>query len=114
GGIGGQGDGPNICRPFGGAAGAGGVVYLPRPDGGRAGGVGDAGKPHVLWRAAGASTRAPAGGGGPGWGAGPHRGAVHRRGAVAVGKANRFATPAISGSQLVVGTLTGIAVVATS
>jgi len=121
GGIGGQVDARDICRSFGGAAVDSDVIYLPCTDGVRAVRVDNAGKLHVLWHADGAITGSPVVGGGRVWVLDPPGGVLHGLdpatgrgvGSVDVGEANRFATPAISGSRLVVGTLTGIAVVQT-
>ena len=122
GGISGQVDVQNICKSFGGAAVQGNVVYLPCTDGVRAVQVDDAGRLHVLWHAGGAITGSPVIGGGRVWALDTGAGVLHALdpatgtsvGQVDVGAANRFATPALYGADVIVPTLTGIAVVRTS
>jgi outer membrane protein assembly factor BamB len=122
GGIGGQVDVQNICRSFGGAAVNGNVVYLPCTDGVRAVRVDDAGKLHVIWHASESITGSPVIGGGRIWVLDTNNGILHgldpatgeSLGHVTVGVANRFATPALYGADVIVPTLAGIAVVSTS
>jgi outer membrane protein assembly factor BamB len=122
GGIGGQVDVQNICLSFGGAAVDGDVVYLPCTDGVRAVRIDDAGQLHVLWHTSGSITGSPVIGGGRIWVLDPNAGVLHALdpstgkslGQVSVGVANRFATPALYGADVIVPTLAGIAVVRTS
>jgi outer membrane protein assembly factor BamB len=122
GGIGGQVDVENICKSFGGAAVNGKVLYLPCTDGVRAVSVDDAGKLHVLWHASTSITGSPVVGGGRVWVLDTGAGVLHgldpstgkSLGQVNVGVANRFATPALYGLDVIVPTLAGFAVVATS
>lgn len=122
GGIGGQVDVQNICRSFGGAAVNGNVVYLPCTDGVRAVRVDDAGKLHEVWHASESITGSPVIGGGRIWVLDTNNGILHGLdpatgqsvGQVDVGVANRFATPALYGADVIVPTLAGIAVVRTS
>jgi hypothetical protein len=122
GGIGGQVAVQNICKSFGGAAVDGNVVYLPCTDGVRAVSIDDAGQLHVLWHATDAITGSPVIGGGRVWALDTHAGVLHALdpatgkslGQVGVGVANRFATPALYGRDVIVPTLAGIAVVRTS
>ena len=122
GGIGGQVSVKDICRSFGGAAVVGDVVYLPCTDGVRAVRVDGSGRLHVLWHAASGTTGSPVVGGGRVWALDTAAGVLHgldpatgrSLDAVRVGVANRFATPALSGPDVLVPTLTGIAVVRTS
>jgi outer membrane protein assembly factor BamB len=122
GGIGGQVDVQNICQSFGGAAVDGDVVYLPCTDGVRAVRVDGAGQLHVLWHTSGSITGSPVIGGGRIWALDPDAGVLHALdpstgqsvGQVDVGAANRFATPALYGRDVIVSTLAGIAVVRTS
>jgi hypothetical protein len=122
GGIGGQVDVRNICRSFGGAAVNRNVVYLPCTDGVRAVRVDDAGKLHVVWHASESITGSPVIGGGRIWVLDTNNGILHSLdpatgrsvGHVDVGVANRFATPALYGADVIVPTLAGIAVVRTS
>ena len=122
GGIGGQVDVKDICLSFGGAAVDGNVVYLPCTDGVRAVRVDDAGHLHVLWHASSSITGSPVIGGGRIWALDTSAGVLHALdpatgkslGQVDVGVANRFATPALYGADVIVPTLAGIAVVRTS
>jgi outer membrane protein assembly factor BamB len=122
GGIGGQVDVRDICPSFGGAAVDGDVVYLPCTDGVRAVRVDDAGKLHVLWHTSSPITGSPVVGGGRVWVLNTNAGVLHALdpstgkslGQVDVGVANRFATPALYGADVIVPTLAGIAVVRTS
>ena len=122
GGIGGQVDVQNICLSFGGAAVDGDVVYLPCTDGVRAVRVDGAGQLHVLWHASGSITGSPVIGGGRVWALDTDAGVLHALdpstgkslSQVDVGVANRFATPALYGADVIVPTLAGIAVVRTS
>jgi outer membrane protein assembly factor BamB len=119
GGIDGQVSVHEICKSFGGAAVDGDVVYLPCTDGVRAVRVDDAGKLHVLWHTDDATTGSPVIGGGRVWALDPDGGVLHAldpatgksTGQVNVGETSRFATPALSGSTVIVPTLAGIAVV---
>jgi outer membrane protein assembly factor BamB len=122
GGIGGQVDTADICRSFGGAAVTGDTVVLPCTDGVRAVRIDASGRLRVLWHTASGANGSPVIGGGRIWVLDYTAGVLHALdpatgesvGEVAVGAANRFATPAIYGSDVVVPTLTGVAVVRTS
>ena len=122
GGIGGQVDVQNICLSFGGAAVDGDVVYLPCTDGVRAVRVDGAGKLHVLWHTSDSITGSPVIGGGRIWALDTDAGVLHALdpstgkslSQVDVGVANRFATPALYGADVIIPTLAGIAVVRTS
>ena len=122
GGIGGQVSVKNVCLSFGGAAVDGNVVYLPCTDGVRAARVDDGGQLHVLWHASGSTTGSPVIGGGRVWTLDTTAGVLHALdpatgqslGQADVGVANRFATPALYGKNVIVPTLAGIAVVRTS
>ena len=119
GGIAGQVSVQNVCRSFGGAAVDGDTVYLPCVDGVRAVRVDSAGRLHVRWHAAASTNGSPVVGGGRVWALDPAAGVLHAldpatgrsTGEVRVGVANRFATPALYGSTVIVPTLSGIAVV---
>jgi hypothetical protein len=119
GGIAGQVDVQDICKSFGGAAVNGNVVYLPCLDGVRAVTVDDAGKLKVDWQADASITGSPVIGGGRVWALDSGSGILHAlnpstgksEAEVTVGKTNRFATPALYGPNVIVPTLTGIAVV---
>jgi outer membrane protein assembly factor BamB len=121
GGIGGQVSVTSVCLSFGGAAVDGSVVYLPCTDGVRAVRVDSAGKLHVLWHAATSVAGSPVVGGGRVWALDYTAGVLHAldpatgqtREQLAVGTANRFATPAIYGSLVLIPTLTGVVFVRT-
>jgi outer membrane protein assembly factor BamB len=123
GGIGGQVSQQNVCVSFGGTAVVGDVVYVPCTDGVRAVRIDSAGTMHVLWHVA-SSTIAgsPVVGGGRVWALDQQAGVLHaldpktgeRLDEVDVGVTSRFATPAIYGKYVLVPTLTGLTVVATS
>jgi PQQ-like domain len=122
GGIGGQVSKTEVCRSFGGTAVVGSVVYVPCTDGVRAVRIGSSGGIGKLWRASSNITGSPVVGGGYVWTLDPTGGSLHaldpRTGhsaySVPVGVTSRFATPAISGSDLIVPTLHGVTIVATS
>ena len=122
GGIGGQVNVQNICPSFGGAAVGGHVVYLPCTDGVRAVRVDDAGQLHMLWHTSDSITGSPVIGGGRIWALDTSAGVLHALdpstgkslSQVDVGVANRFATPALHGPDVIIPTLAGIAVVRTS
>jgi outer membrane protein assembly factor BamB len=122
GGIGGQVDVQNICQSFGGAAVDGDVAYLPCTDGVRAVRVDGTGQLHVLWHTSDSITGSPVVGGGRIWALDTNAGVLHALdpstgkslSQVDVGVANRFATPALYGADVIIPTLTGIAVVRTS
>ena len=122
GGIGGQVGEQDICLSFGGAAVDGNVVYLPCTDGVRAVRVDNAGQLRVLWHASGSVTGSPVIGGGRIWALDTTAGVLHALdpstgkslGQIDVGVANRFATPALHGADVIVPTLAGIAVVRTA
>jgi sugar lactone lactonase YvrE len=122
GGIGGQVDVQNVCLSFGGAAVDGNVVYLPCTDGVRAVRVDSTGHLHALWHAPEPVTGSPVIGGGRIWALDTGGGVLHALdpstgqsvGQADVGEASRFGTPALYGRDVIVPTLTGIAVVRTS
>jgi outer membrane protein assembly factor BamB len=122
GGIGGQVSSAQVCRSYGGTAVAGDVVYVPCADDVHAVRVDATGAMHVLWHAAPHIAGSPIVGGNRVWSIDQQAGVVHaldpRTGRstmeVGVGRTSRFATPAVSGSLLLVPTLTGLTVVSTS
>jgi hypothetical protein len=119
GGIGGQVSKRDICTSFGGTAVVGSVVYAPCTDGVKAIKIGPRGRMRVLWKADGAITGSPVIGAGVVWALDTGSGTLHAlgraggrsRGAVSVGSVNRFATPALSGRRILVGTLSGLTIV---
>jgi hypothetical protein len=112
----------DICRSFGGAAVQGNIVYLPCVDGVAAVRVDDAGALTVLWRAAAEINASPVVGGGRVWVLDAHGGVLNgldpatgaSLASIQVGETNRFATPALYGSDVIVPTLTGVVAVRTS
>jgi hypothetical protein len=122
GGIGGEISQAEVCRSFGGTAVAADVVYVPCTDGVRAVRIDAAGTMHVLWHAGSSIAGSPVLGGGRVWTLDQDAGVLHAldpgsgvsREQVAVGVTSRFATPAITGPDVLVPTLTGLTVVRTS
>ena len=119
GGVGGQvWQGP-LCRSFGGAAVDGDVVYVPCDDGIRAVRVDSAGAAHVLWHASQSIAGSPVLGGGRVWALEQDAGVLHAldpasgqsTAQVYVGVTSRFATPALSGTHVLVPTLAGLTIV---
>jgi hypothetical protein len=116
GGIGGAVDRRNLCTSFGGTAVRSGVVYVPCTDGVRAVRIGPNGGMHVRWHASTAGS--PVIGGGLVWTLDTGSGVLHGlglthggdRASVAVGSVTRFATPALSGRRILVGTTSGLTV----
>lgn len=120
GGIGGQVRKRALCESsFGGTAVRGSVVYVPCTDGLRAVHIGPQGGMSVRWRAGSSINGSPVIGGGQVWTLDPGSGVLHAlgrvtghgHGSVAVGAVNRFATPALSGRHILIGTLSGLTVV---
>jgi outer membrane protein assembly factor BamB len=122
GGIGGQVSKAAVCRSFGGTAVSGDVVYVPCTDGVRAVRIDSAGGLHMLWHASSAVSGSPITGGGRVWSLDQTGGVLHaldpRTGRstaqVRVGVTSRFATPAVSGRDVLIPTLAGFTAVRTS
>jgi outer membrane protein assembly factor BamB len=122
GGIGGEVSQADVCRSFGGTAVMGDVVYVPCTDGLRAVRIDASGTMHGLWRAANSITGSPVVGGGRVWTLDTEAGVLHGLDPntgnsveqVKLGPVTRFATPALSGNRVLVGTLTGLSVITTS
>jgi len=122
GGIGGEVSSVGLCKSFGGTAVLADVVFVPCTDGLRAVRIDPRGRMHVLWHASGAITGSPVVGGGRVWTLDTDAGVLHgldlrtggSLGRVPVGAVSRFATPALFGKNVLVPTLSGLAVVATS
>jgi outer membrane protein assembly factor BamB len=120
GGIGGQVSSARVCRSYGGAAVDGDVVYVPCSDGVRAAQIDSTGQLRVIWHAADSIAGSPVVGGGRVWSLDQQGGVLHALdpssgssvAEIDVGMTSRFATPAISGADLFVPTLTGFTVVA--
>lgn len=118
GGIGGAVHRAKLCTSFGGTAVAGNVVYVPCTDGVRAVRIGSSGRMRVLWHASSSITGSPVIGGGQIWTLDTGSGVLHALGkghgrghaSVSVGSVSRFATPALSGRRILVGTLSGLTV----
>jgi putative pyrroloquinoline-quinone binding quinoprotein len=104
------------CRSFGGTAVLGNVVYVPCTNGVRAIRVNADGSMTALWQAPSNITGSPVIGGGRLWVLDTGAGRLHllnpTTGAdqlsLSVGAVNRFATPALYGNAVFVGTLSGI------
>lgn len=117
GGIGGQVDVQDVCASFGGAASVGSTAFIPCTDGVRQISVDASGHMHQGWQASGGIASSPVVGGhtlyslsnGKIYALNLANGQVVT--SLDVGQANRFATPTISGSRILVGTLTGITAV---
>jgi outer membrane protein assembly factor BamB len=119
GGIGGEVSQTSLCTSFGGAAVRKKIVYVPCTDGVRAVRIGPKGGLHVLWHADSSVTGSPVVGGKQVWTLDPNAGVLHvlgqyhgvDHGSISVGTTSRFATPALSGRRILIGTLTGLTVV---
>ncbi len=118
GGIGGQvASKTNLCKSFGGTAVVGNSVFLPCTDGIRDVYIDPDGGIHLGWRNT-AATGSPVYGGGVVWALDPGNGVLHgfdlhsgaSRASVSVGTTSRFATPALSGRRILVGTLAGLTI----
>jgi outer membrane protein assembly factor BamB len=120
GGIGGEVSSAQLCRSFGGTAVAGDVVFVPCTDGVRAVRITGEGTIQPLWRAEDSVTGSPVLWQGRVYSLDPAGGILavldqtdgRTMQTVDVGKASRFATPAISGGRIYIGTLTGLSIVA--
>ena len=114
GGIGGQVDVQDVCQSFGGAATVGSTTYLPCIDGVRQVSVDANGKMHLGWQASGNIFGSPIVGGHTVYSISSDTlyalnmdsGQVVT--SLNVGQMNRFATPTIAGSNVFIGTMTGI------
>ncbi len=122
GGIGGQVSSASLCRSFGGTAVVGSTVYVPCTDGVRAVSISSKGHMTVRWHASSSITGSPVVGGGRVWSLDPNSGRLYAldpstgkvRSSIAVGPTSRFATPALTGRDVVVPTLAGVVAVRTS
>jgi outer membrane protein assembly factor BamB len=121
GGIGGQVSSAQVCVSFGGTAVDGDTVYVPCIDGLRAVHIDASGHASVRWHAASAPPGSPVVGGGRVWSLDPTGGVLfaldpatgRTREQVEVGTTSRFATPALSGTSVLIPTLAGLTVVST-
>jgi hypothetical protein len=117
--IGGQVSKADICRSFGGTAVYTDIVYVPCTDGVRAVKIDSRGTMHVLWHTASNVTGSPVVGAGIVWSLDTGAGTLHALGpwggvnkaSVSVGSVTRFATPALSGNRVLIGTLSGLSIV---
>ena len=122
GGIGGQVASLELCTSFGGTAVSGDVVHVPCTDGLRAVRIHGDGAMEVLWHADSAVTGSPVLGGGRLWSLQPDAGVLHALDPATgrtisrtpVGVTSRFATPALSGRDVIVPTMAGVTIVRTS
>lgn len=119
GGIGGQVSSRTVCRSFGGTAVYSNVVFVPCDDGVRAVRINSNGSMSILWHTSTSITGSPVIGGGRVWTLNPGSGVLHGLNTltgvstehISVGVTSRFATPAIYGANIYVGTMTGLAIV---
>jgi hypothetical protein len=120
GGIGSQVSDLNMCASFGGTAVDGSVVYVPCTDAVRAVRIAADGSMGLLWHADGGIAGSPVVGGGRVWALDQSAGILHGLDPatgksdlqVRVGETSRFATPALSGTHVLVPTLAGLTIVA--
>jgi outer membrane protein assembly factor BamB len=106
------------CRSFGGTAVAYGTIFVPCDDGVRAFTVSSTGHLRLKWHAASTITGSPVVGGKRVWTVDPRAGRLYglnpATGAVitslSVGETSRFASPALYGRHVLVGTLRGLVV----
>jgi outer membrane protein assembly factor BamB len=117
GGVGGQGQEMDLCRAFGGAAVLGTRAFLPCTDGVREVKV-ESGKMTVVWHADGNISASPVIGGDTLYDLGADGKAYaldvntgKERASVQIGDTTRFATPAIYGDAIFVGTVAGVTAV---
>jgi hypothetical protein len=118
GGVGGQVSSASVCRSFGGTATYGSTVYVPCTDGVRAVSISSSGHMTVRWHGASNIAGSPVVGGRRVWSIDPG-GTLYSldqttgqvKGSVGVGSTSRFATPALYGNHVVLGTLRGLVVV---
>jgi hypothetical protein len=120
GGVGGQMATAPVCTAFGGAAVYGTVAYIPCEDGGLAAVDTSGNRIRILWRGPAAAAGSPVLGGGAVWLANWDAGILyqlesatgHIRGQVALGSAlPHFASPSLSGSLVLIGTMNGVTAV---
>lgn len=119
GGIGGETRSMPLCDAWGGAAVDGSTVYLPCSAGLRAVRVGAGGNIEELWRTSSAASGSPVVGGGAVWSLDPAGGTLYALdpvsgGAAAsidVGRVSRFASPALWGDEVFIGTMSGVVAV---
>lgn len=120
GGVGGQVAQAPVCSAFGGAAMRGTVAYVPCGDGGMAAVETAGGRIRVLWRGPPAAAGSPVLGGGAVWLADWAGGRLYRldpasgevRGQIALGSPlPHFASPALSGPLVLIGTMSGVTAV---
>ena len=113
----------NFCKSSGGAAVDGNVIYFPCVDGVRAARVDDDGRSQVLWHVDDNDVSgSPVVAGGRVWVMDQLGGVLHAldpstgksTGQVQVGQTNRFASPSITGHDILVGTMSGLSVVRAS
>jgi outer membrane protein assembly factor BamB len=120
GGVGGQLASGRVCPAFGGMAVLGTVVYVPCASGGMAAVNTSGGKVRVLWRGPAGAQGAPVTGGGAVWVADWNAGVLYEldpahgaaRSHISVGTSlPHFASPALSGHLVLLGTMSGVVAV---
>ncbi|HLZ62506.1 MAG TPA: PQQ-binding-like beta-propeller repeat protein, partial [Ktedonosporobacter sp.] len=119
GGVGGQIQQQYICGSYGGAASEGSSVYVPCANGIRLVQVGPDGGITSVWRAPANVTSSPVVGGNTVYSLDPTGGTLYAlnaqtgavRTSLSIGEASRFTSPTLSGTDIFVGTLSGVAAV---
>ena len=121
GGIGGQVAQGRICPAFGAAAVSGSTAYVPCEGGGMAAVSTAGGRLRVLWRGPGSASGSPVVGGGAVWVVGLGAGTLYELGQASGAVRHRiglgvavphFVSPSLSGSLVLVGTMSGVVAVA--
>ena len=121
GGIGGQVAQGRICPAFGAAAVSGSTAYVPCEGGGMAAVSTAGGRLRVLWRGPGSASGSPVVGGGAVWVVGLGAGTLYELGQASGAIRHRiglgvavphFVSPSLSGSLVLVGTMSGVVAVA--
>ena len=116
GGIGGQVASAQVCAAFGGAARLSTTVFVPCQNGLRAVRIGPDGSIHVAWHTASGADGSPVVGGGAVWSLDLAAGVLYRldpatgtaTAHVSVGAVPHFASPALWGGRVLVGTMRGV------
>ncbi len=122
GGVGGQAQQATICRSFGGAAALGSQVFVPCTDGVRQVTVGSGATMTIGWQAPSQVAGSPVVGGHTVYSLDASNGTLYAldsasggvRTSISTGQTSRFATPTLAGSQIFVGTMTGVVAISLS
>jgi outer membrane protein assembly factor BamB len=122
GGVGGQAQQATICPSFGGAAALGSQLFVPCTDGVRQVTVGLGARMTIGWHAPGQVASSPVVGGHTVYSLDASNGTLYAldsanggvRTSISTGQTSRFATPTLAGSQIFVGTMTGVVAITLS